>query len=77
MEFIEKPSSKTLLKVINLEQKIGSLFEKVIDFIESEQLLDEALWVKFVEQFREQPDAPTLDWRGEYWGKMMRGAVSV
>ncbi len=31
------------------------------------------LWVRFVQQFREDADHEG-GWRGEYWGKMMRGA---
>ena len=29
----------------------------------------------FVEQYRTEADIADLGWRGEYWGKMMRGAV--
>ena len=77
MEFIENNVSTNELNFINTEQNINGVFQKAVDFIESEQLLDGSLWAKFVEQYRKQPDAPTLAWRGEYWGKMMRGAVSV
>ena len=51
--------------------------DDAIRFIEDYQLLDAPLWVKFVNQFRETvPKADDHDngWRGEYWGKMMRGA---
>jgi DUF1680 family protein len=77
MEFIEKKISSEKLKVICPQQKIGGVFSDAVKFIVEEQLNDRALWSKFVMQYREQPDAPTLAWRGEYWGKMMRGAVSV
>ena len=42
-------------------------------FLEN-QLKDRALWQKFVEVFRIQPDSEKNGWRGEFWGKMMRGA---
>ncbi len=46
-----------------------------IGYIESAQLLDPALWALFVEQFRiGDVDDWNLGWRGEFWGKMMRGA---
>lgn len=77
MEFIENLNSIGALCVIDQRQKIGGAFDPAVAFIEKEQLLDRELWAKFVMQFCEQPDAPTLAWRGEYWGKMMRGAVSV
>ena len=44
------------------------------DFILHKQLLDKPLWDKFVHVFTERPDAADLGWRGEYYGKMMRGA---
>lgn len=44
------------------------------DFILHKQLLDKPLWDKFVHVFTERPDHVDLGWRGEYYGKMMRGA---
>ncbi len=43
-------------------------------FIMNEQLKDRALWKKFVNVFREKADIHDNGWRGEYFGKMMRGA---
>lgn len=51
------------------------LVDRMIRFIEDFQLLDKLQWRRFVDQFR-MPDADFDDgWRGEYWGKMMRGAA--
>ena len=36
-------------------------------------LLDSAVWTRFVDQFRFEYDGKG-GWRGEFWGKMMRGA---
>ncbi len=47
-----------------------------IQYIEDVQLLDKTLWKRFVDQFREDADFDG-GWRGEYWGKMMRGACFV
>ena len=44
------------------------------DFILRKQLLDKPLWDKFVHVFTERPDHLDWGWRGEYYGKMMRGA---
>lgn len=46
-------------------------------FLQTEQLKDRVLWAKFVDLFRSRPDAQNHGWRGEYWGKMMRGACLV
>ena len=43
-------------------------------FIQERQLKDRALWKKFVGVFRTRPDGENEEWRGEFWGKMMRGA---
>lgn len=43
-------------------------------FVLQKQLLDKPLWDKFVHVFTERPDHEDLGWRGEYYGKMMRGA---
>lgn len=45
-------------------------------FTEDSQLLDGSLWRRFVQQFREDADFDA-GWKGEFWGKMMRGACFV
>ncbi len=45
--------------------------------IERVQLSDATLWHRFVSQFRADSDGEDAGWRGEYWGKMMRGACFV
>lgn len=47
-----------------------------IDFVEKAQLLDADLWKRFVHQFEETPD-DDHGWRGEFWGKVMRGGSLV
>ncbi len=42
--------------------------------VETIQLKDNSKWTLFVNQFRRDSDDENLGWRGEYWGKMMRGA---
>lgn len=49
--------------------------DNAIRHIEKIQLMDTALWQRFVEQFRVFSDTEDRGWRGEYWGKMMRGAA--
>lgn len=47
---------------------------RALEFVEKNQLMDMALWSDFVDVFRRCPDSKDNFWRGEYWGKMMRGA---
>ena len=77
MDFRKNGFAEGKLKITDGVREIGGAFAPAVRFIEDEQLTDDVWWAKFVEQYREMPDAPTLAWRGEYWGKMMRGAVSV
>ena len=56
--------------------KYRGKIDEAIKFIEDFQLLDRTLWKRFVQQFREDADMDA-GWRGEYWGKMMRGACLV
>ncbi len=53
----------------------GGYFDESAKLIQDEYLCNAATWRMFVDQFRFEGDAKTLAWRGEYWGKMMRGAA--
>ncbi len=57
--------------------RFDELVNRTMDFVCKEQLLDTALWARFVEQFRCHSDSSDAGWRGEFWGKMMRGACFV
>ena len=48
--------------------------DNTVRLIEEIQLFDRPLWSKFVQVFTDRPDGENRGWRGEYWGKMMRGA---
>lgn len=57
--------------------KLNGIADFTAKFFQEEQLKDRELWAKFVDLFRSQPDGDNAGWRGEYWGKMMRGATLV
>ena len=59
------------------EIKYDGFVQDSFEFIEDFQLMDPVLWRRFVQQFREDADGKDAGWRGEYWGKMMRGASLV
>lgn len=48
--------------------------DRMIRLVEQEQLKDRALWKLVTKQFQGTPDDADRGWRGEYWGKLMRGA---
>ena len=66
---VKKYMIKTIYQYTNI-------IDKTMKFAEKSQLLKPELWNRFVQQFREDADFDA-GWRGEYWGKMMRGACFV
>ena len=59
------------------EYKHTGFIDKAYKFIEDFQLLNPVTWERFVKQFREADADFDGGWRGEYWGKCMRGASFV
>ena len=55
----------------------SGIIDSTMRFIEDFQLLDTVMWERFVNQFREEDADYEGGWRGEYWGKCMRGAAFV
>ena len=60
----------------NITAKYNGFVDETFDFVEKYQLKKPDLWKRFVQQFKEDADFEG-GWRGEYWGKMMRGASLV
>lgn len=54
--------------------KYSGFPQKVVDFISAVQLKNKELWEKCFNVFGTDIDVQDKGWRGEYWGKMMRGA---
>ena len=50
---------------------------RYVQFAKDRQLMNPNTWADFVRQFRADSDDHDLGWRGEYWGKMMRGACLI
>ena len=59
------------------EFKFEGFLDKTIKYVESFQSLDAGLWESFVDLFREEDADAEGGWRGEFWGKTMRGAAFV
>ncbi len=55
----------------------GAIMQNAIDFTLSHQLLDRKMWDRFVEPFKTEADAEDSGWRGEYFGKTMRGGCLI
>ena len=57
--------------------KYAGMMDDAVKFICEKQLFKTELWKRFVNQFRIRNDHIDKGWRGEFWGKMMRGACFV
>ena len=55
----------------------SGVVRRAAEFVSCHQLKNAALWELFADQFKKQPDAENGGWRGEYWGKAMRGGCMV
>lgn len=62
---------------INRDARFEGWLDRSLNLITDMQLRDDQMWKLFVEQFRGTPDDEDAGWRGEFWGKMMRGACFV
>ena len=65
----------TLFTDMTADCRFTGFVDKAIRYIEDFQLLDAGNWARFVRQFKDHTDDAYNGWRGEYWGKMMRGAA--
>ena len=70
-----RPQTDTLFALSEGSFDYSGIIDTAIRHIESIQLLDEKLWKSCVEQFTFPSDSEYLSWKGEFWGKMMRGAA--
>jgi DUF1680 family protein len=62
---------------INKEQRYSGVADSAVRFLLREQINDSTMWKRFVNQFRDQIDGTNRGWRGEYWGKTIRGAILI
>ena len=74
---MEQTVANTLPYLTTIQKYTGAA-ENAVTFLNQEKhLRNTALWAKFVEQYRIRTDGENAGWKGEFWGKMMRGAVLV
>lgn len=59
------------------ESRFYGFPEKYVDYVLKNQIKDRELWKKFVLPFKVFSDSDDNGWRGEYFGKAMRGACLV
>ena len=57
--------------------KINGVMDDYVSFVLEHQLKDRGVWHKICEVFSTREDIADEGWRGEYFGKLMRGAVYV
>lgn len=68
---------KTDILCSSVDCKYSEYTDKLISFVSELQLKDIDLWQLTARQFGEHSDAADYGWRGEFWGKLMRGACGI
>ena len=68
-------TKKTVFQEGIVQRTVSGKEKEVIDFLIREQYLNAELWKTFVDQYRLRQDGG--GWRGEFWGKSMRGAAMI
>ena len=66
-----------LNRIKSAEVKENGMMNDVVTFVLNNQLKDRESWAKTVEVFETREDSEKGRWRGEYFGKQMRGAALV
>lgn len=61
-------------KLVPGSARYTSVMDRYVAFTMDHQLMNEKTWENFVKVFTADSDDWDKGWRGEYWGKMMRGA---
>ncbi len=54
--------------------RIDGIMDKAVDFVIANQLKDKKTWRTYIDVFTTHDDSEELWWRGEFFGKQMRGA---
>lgn len=68
---------RKLRYLANGAAKYTGAADRYVQFTKTNQLLNPNTWANFVRVFRSDSDDCNLGWRGEFWGKMMRGACLI
>ncbi|MBR2968300.1 MAG: glycoside hydrolase family 127 protein [Clostridia bacterium] len=64
-------------RLFAVDAKYSDKWEEFFSLISEKQMKDEILWQLLVRQYVCKTDDVDEGWRGEYWGKLMRGGVLI
>ncbi len=64
-------------KIQGVNVKTNGLMDTAVNFVLNNQLKNRSSWQKAVEVYSTREDSLDLRWRGEYFGKQMRGAALI
>lgn len=64
-------------KMQSANVKVSGLMDSAVQFVLNNQLKNRSSWEKAVEVYSTREDSLDLRWRGEYFGKQMRGAALI
>lgn len=64
-------------RIAGVEIKTNGIMDEAVHFVKDNHLKDRIKWQKTVEVFETREDSLDEFWRGEFFGKQMRGAVLI
>jgi hypothetical protein len=64
-------------RIAGVEIKTNGIMDGAVHFVKDNHLKDRIKWQKTVEVFETREDSLDEFWRGEFFGKQMRGAALV
>jgi DUF1680 family protein len=77
MEYIVPYKIDNVMDFCITDSNTRGVADDAVNFLIETHFCDPVLWKKFVDQYRIREDGTNGGWRGEYWGKMMRGSVML
>lgn len=75
--YSNRNNTDVFFSIYNAQVDFSGLVRSTIEWLEENQLKDIFNWELFISQYKLRVDWVNLGWRGEYWGKMMRGACLI
>ena len=65
------------VEVLTARAQYAQKWDDLFSFMSEKQLEDDMLWRLVIRQYEDNTDDIDAGWRGEYWGKLMRGGAMV
>ena len=66
-----------IFQLNSVKTKYAKQWDNLFTFISEKQIKDDIIWQLLIRQYTNKTDDVDEGWRGEYWGKLMRGGALI